>query len=64
MTEALALLFLFLAACFFVAGVFTGLTTVTLWDWYREAWELPLLLWRMTALAGAIGAGLRYLSLL
>lgn len=64
MTEAVALIFLFLAACFFVAAVFTGLTTAALWDWYREAWELPFLLGRMAALAGAIGAGLRYLSLL
>lgn len=63
MTEALAILFLLLAASFFCGAVFTSLTNVALWDWYREAWELPLLLSRMTALAGAIGAGLRYLSL-
>ena len=63
MTEPLAILFLFLAASFFCAAVFTSLTTAALWDWYRDAWELPFLLWRMTALAGAIGAGLRYLSL-
>lgn len=63
MTEALAIFFLYLAASFFCAAVFTILTTAALWDGYRDAWELPLLLWRMTVLAGAIGAGLRYLSL-
>lgn len=63
MTESLAILFLAIAAVFFLGAVVCSLINVAAWDWYREAWSIPFIFWRMTVLAGAIGAGLRYLSL-